>query len=107
VIGFILLLWGLVYLLTSSSIFVRVRIIAMAIGPRVGQLAYCPACSGFWFGALLAALGAWPLEPIVWGPLDAAVSSCGLMGAVGYFIPTSTMTWELEQGVSDDATQQS
>lgn len=104
-IGFVLLLWGLVYLLTSSSIFARVRIIATRIGPRTGQLAYCTACSGFWFGGSLALLGAWPLDTVVWAPLDAAVSACGLMGAMGYFVPTAGLAWELEQGVSDDATQ--
>lgn len=93
--SFLLMLWGLTYLATSSVIFARVR---TAIVPRVplGQMVYCPSCTGFWIGLGLAALAGWPLSTVVHPLFDAAVSSAGLMAVPAYFMPSSA--WDIEQG---------
>ncbi len=87
-IQFVLMLWGLVYLLTTSSIFAGVRMAAMDLHPMLGQLVYCPACSGFWIGGLLSVVSAWPLPPLLWAPLDAAISSTGIMAIASAYIPS-------------------
>jgi hypothetical protein len=99
-IAFVLMLWGLVFLLTSSSIFAPVRVALHGVHPLLGMLTYCPACSGFWIGGTLALVSTWPLPTIVWAPLDAAIASAGLMEAAAHWFPSRA--WDVEQGTAEE-----
>jgi len=87
-IRFGLLLTGLTYILTKSTIFGMVRIPLLVLfrklplGSWFAVLLYCPACASFWFGVALARAHLWPLQHVLWGHLDAAISSCGFIAVV-------------------------
>ena len=96
VLRFVLLLSGLTYLLTQSSLGMFVR---APLGNRnvwVAMLLYCPACSGFWFGFGLGALGLWPFEAVLFAPLEAAVGSTAMMALWAHYVPSDA--WAAEQG---------
>jgi hypothetical protein len=95
-IAFVLMLWGLTFLLTASAIFAPVRVAVSNVFPQLGQLVYCPGCAGFWIGGALALVSTWPLPTILWPPLDAAIASAGLMHAAGFYVPSEA--WKIEQG---------
>ena len=55
-----LILIGWVYLITESLIFAPVRMKVSKLSSLAEMLVYCPPCTGFWIGALLALTGWWP-----------------------------------------------
>lgn len=59
---YMLLLWGILYFITQSSIFGGVRMLVLAKARQLGMLLYCPACTGFWIGLLLGGSRWFPLE---------------------------------------------
>lgn len=97
-VPYTLLLWGLVYLVTASAIFAPVRMfVTWAGGVYAATGIYCPACTGFWFGLALGALGAWPFMVLLWAPLDAAIASVAL-GALWTRIGPENHAWSVEIG---------
>jgi len=55
---------------------------------------YCPACAGFWVGGALGGVGGGPVEPLLWAPVEAAISACGLMALIDRWEPSTT--WQDE-----------
>lgn len=51
---------GLIYFVTESVFFAPMRVALSRGSGFLRALLYCPACSGFWLGALLGFLGFWP-----------------------------------------------
>lgn len=93
-VHWLLITLGLTYLLTQSSVFYLVRAKMLAIHPLLGQLVYCPACSGFWIGATTY-FYAWPFHTWL-GALDSAIAACGLM-ATWANTCLGVTSWEIEQ----------
>ncbi len=78
-IRYLLLMWGLQYLLTQSTIFGPIRIFWGHQSQWRTMLVYCPPCVGFWFGVLAGHFGYWP--PIEWGwraALESGIASAAL-----------------------------
>lgn len=79
-IQYTLILVGLIYIISQSTIFsfLRVRIARLSI--LTMALIYCPACTGFWVGAILGFLGLWPYITghILISVLQSAISACGI-----------------------------
>lgn len=92
-VEFVLVLWGLTYLLTSSAIFAPVRKMVKRL--PFGVMVYCPSCSGFWIGLGLASAVGWPLQTMFHPMFDAAVASAGMMAVVAHYVPSNA--WQIEQ----------
>jgi hypothetical protein len=56
-IRYVLAFWGLVYIITQSSIMAGFRKNVLRGSTFVATLIYCPACTGFWVGLLFGTLG--------------------------------------------------
>jgi len=56
-IRYVLVFWGLVYIITQSAILVSLRKSLLKRSTFFATLIYCPACTGFWVGLLFGALG--------------------------------------------------
>lgn len=84
-----LLLWGLVYIVTQSVIFRRVRMFFLRYTTMLGILLYCPSCTGFWVGALLSVY--WPWQDAGMGVpysnvLESALSGVACGGLWGVIV---------------------
>lgn len=96
---YVLLLAGVMYLVTQSTIFAAFRI-AFAHGSMWrASFIYCPACVGFWTGLALGNYGYWP--PQQWG-MKAAIESAFAAMALGavwgtWFGSEATLEGELPQ----------
>ena len=90
---FTLLVFGSVYIITQSAIAVVPRNVFADFGAFWESLIYCPACTGFWMGAALGALGYWVHDdwPAV---IEAAVSACGLGALWSVYGPESPWAGE-------------
>jgi len=79
-IQYTLILIGLIYIVTQSTIFSFFRIQIAKLGAIAKLLIYCPACSGFWIGAIISLCGLWPYETghILISVLQSAISACGI-----------------------------
>lgn len=77
------IVWGLAYIVTQSSIILPLRLFVLKRSNFLGALIFCPACSSFWIGVLLGALGLYgpPLAPLSVSWLESALISTVL----GYF----------------------
>ncbi len=58
-VRYVLLVWGLIYLVTQSAIFAPIRATILHFSRFAGILVFCPSCSGFWIGICVALLGAY------------------------------------------------
>lgn len=58
VLRYLLVLWGVIYLVTQSAIFSPFRI-ALSRNTVIATLIYCPACFGTWVGFALDSLLPW------------------------------------------------
>jgi hypothetical protein len=74
-IRYTLILWGLAYIVTQSAIMLPFRRLMLRMNVVLGVLAFCPACSGFWLGAGLGAVG-------IYGPALAPLSSAWIESAL-------------------------
>lgn len=99
-IEFALMLWGLTYLLTASSIFAPVRRLLVRV--PFGVMVYCPPCSGFWIGGVIAAGTGWPWRTLIYAPLDAAIASAGMMAIVASYVPSNAYDIEVGAGQRHD-----
>lgn len=105
-VRFELLVLGLTYILTRSTIFGLVRVVLLYVltwipamfGTWLAVLLYCPACASFWIALVLAKWHLWPLHAALWGNLDAAVCSCGLIAVVTNNL--SSDVWDAERAVA-------
>lgn len=57
---YILLILGLIYLFTQSRIMQPYRVAISSLGGFWATLVYCPPCSGFWIGVVIAVTDWWP-----------------------------------------------
>jgi hypothetical protein len=82
-VRYVLILWGLVYIVTQSAIMLPFRIGLLRMSTFFGALVFCPACSGFWLGLILGAPGIYgpPLSQYSYAWAESAVISTVL----GYF----------------------
>lgn len=97
-IRFGLLVVGLVYIVTQSSIFTIMRMLVVRTKIfMLAQLFYCPACMGFWMGLGLGALGYWPLATHAWWMvlLESALTGTAV-GAVWKEYGPQIDVWSLE-----------
>lgn len=85
---FALLALGLVYLITQSAIAYLPRNAIADLGAFWESLIYCPACTGFWVGVLLGALGYWVHAGWL-GVIEAGVSACALGALWSVYGPPS------------------
>ncbi len=103
-----LLLIGWVYLITESLIFAPIRMRAAKLGSFAEMLIYCPPCTGFWVGALLALAGWWPHGIALtdyWPVGESAIAAIGVAatwskltgGNLAYEIET-----EIRRGADDE-----
>jgi hypothetical protein len=106
-----MLLIGWVYAITEASIFAPVRIF---IAEHLGRIAeagiYCPACTGFWIGAVLGHAGLWPHDS-GWAPGESAFAAMAVAATWNKLLGGNA-AWQIERGDSDegsdhDATQSS
>jgi len=56
-VRYVLAFWGMVYIITQSSIMAGFRKNVLRGSTFVATLIYCPACTGFWVGLLFGTLG--------------------------------------------------
>jgi hypothetical protein len=77
-IEYVLLLLGVTYIITQSSILALVRQEIRARVPLLGVLVSCPACAAFWIGAVFGACGLWPFAVRIAASVDSAVAACAL-----------------------------
>jgi hypothetical protein len=82
-VRFLLVLLGVVYLVTASTIAGIFRILVSKGSYTRTQLFYCPACFGFWVGAVLGLLGYWPFTRTL--PLAAFEAGMAAMVAGSLF----------------------
>jgi hypothetical protein len=82
---------GLIYIISESVIFMPIRL-AFARGSAFRTaLIYCPACTGFWVGAVLGP-GLWPFS-YNYSPLWDFVRVCLESGIAGIVIGAIWGTW--------------
>lgn len=106
----VLMLFGLVYLVTESTIMMPVRMFfTKHLGVVFEILIYCGPCSAFWIGLVLASLGYWPQQG-PWALGECAVASVALVSAWQHVTGSGT-AWLNEQPPKldslDDTTQKS
>jgi hypothetical protein len=102
---YMLLLLGITYVITQSVIGMPLRKLVSKAGTVPMILIYCPACTGFWVGLILGALGHWPLQPWYSATVEAGITSCALGAVWGEYGP-STNVFEIEQGDRYDDQEQ-
>lgn len=92
---------GLIYLITESLIASPLRWVFSRLGIYTRVLIYCPACTGFWVGLALGALGYWlpnaPIEQRLFQSSLAATTVGAIWGRTGV-----NSAWFAEQGTADD-----
>ncbi len=96
---FALLLLGITYVITQSAVGMPIRWLVSKLGRFFTALIYCPACTGFWAAAALAALGyaPWQAHTYYHQIIESAIAGCGLMAIWKEYGP-QTDVWALEQG---------
>lgn len=78
---YLLVCFGLIYAITESVVFARVRIVLAASGGPLREVfLYCASCVGFWVGTGVYVLGARPLD--AWSPLWACGAGFLVMGVI-------------------------
>lgn len=104
-VKFTLLVLGITYIITQSAIGTPVRLVVSKLGRFFAALIYCPACTGFWVGGTLGALGykPWPMFSHPQLILETAIAGCALMALWKEYGPQVDV-WALEQG--SDQTQE-
>lgn len=102
----LLVLWGLVYFITQSAIFMRVRVFIGRLGIFFATGIYCPSCTGFWIGIGLGLLGYWPWH-YDYGFIESGVAAMAAGRMFGTWFDGGTFETELpmlgyELGDSDE-----
>jgi hypothetical protein len=96
---FLLVVWGLTYLLTTSVLLRPWRRLMSSAGTLARTLAYCRACTGFWVGLLFALTKGGlhfdfsPHQPV--NAIAAALAAMGVTALVSEFVPN--YAWSAEQ----------
>lgn len=83
-VRFVLILWGLVYIVTQSSIFAGFRQGLLQGSTFFGTLVFCPACTGFWMGLLLGVFGVYG-SALSWVPRAQFLESALTGTVLGHF----------------------
>jgi hypothetical protein len=84
-IEFALVALGITYGITGSYIMAGVRQLLVRASGDSGMFAvllYCPACMGFWIGALLGAAGLWPQDVSTFTAIWRAAFASTALGAL-------------------------
>lgn len=90
-VRYVLLLWGVIYLVTSSVIFRPFRI-ALSRHLTIAMLLYCPSCFGTWVGFALYKLLPWD-SSVAW--LESGLVAMAL-GRVWSRLFGDNTAWEAE-----------
>ena len=90
-----LLIVGLIYLFTQSTIMRPYRVAVSSLGGFWATLVYCAPCSAFWIGLLVGLSDWWPRNAISSGVCAMAI------GALWMEWGLHTDTWALDRGDYD------
>lgn len=106
----LLLVVGITYALTESSILGLYRVLVSRLGVMPTVLVYCPSCTGFWVGLGLALFGVHPFDLATpWHVFASAVAAMAVMttwsGARGGN-PAFMHEMELRGGTHDATTEE-
>lgn len=101
VLAWLALVWGLVYLITASSIGIVFRKAVARLGVWPMILVYCPACTGAWVALALHQFAPWPVPTVLYAPVDAMVISCGVMALIGHQWPSNVFSLEQQEAYDE------
>lgn len=101
-LSYLLVAWGLSYLVTTSVLLRPLRRLISKAGVLATTLIYCRACAGFWVGLVLGLLDYPQGQPIA--ALPAAIGAMGLCALCSEFVPN--YAYEAEQQVLPKADAQ-
>lgn len=102
-----LLMLGLIYLATESTIFALPRMVLVNRHVAWATLLYCPACMGFWLGLLTGWLDLWPFPGVA--AIQSGIAGVAVGALWGHIHPNPAHENELAivdivegKGVEDD-----
>lgn len=93
-VSYLLVVWGLCYLLTTSVLCRPPRVLISKLGALARTLVYCRACTGFWIGLVLGLCDFPPNLPIA--ALPAAIAAMGLCAICSELVPNYAYKAEQE-----------
>lgn len=98
---FLLVAFGVVYVLTESVLFASPRIWLASRGVMLEVLVYCALCTGFWAGVALELVFAyeWSVQALLVAPVLSGTLVMGAISVLRAFAPADFLqgAWERER----------